>query len=53
MIIFRDEIESLVPPLSLQIVRVLVDPPPEWRGETGYVHEAALDRLYSERFEWV
>ncbi len=44
-IIFCNEIEALAKRLSLTIVHVLVDPPPEWRGETGYVDEALLDRV--------
>jgi predicted ferric reductase len=44
-IIFRNEIESLAQRMSLQVVHVLVDPPPEWRGETGYVDEALLERV--------
>ncbi len=44
-IIFRDEIDSLAQRMSLQIVHVLVDPPPGWHGETGYVDEAMLEKV--------
>jgi len=44
-IIFRNEIESLAQTLALRIVHVLLEPPPGWQGETGFVDEALLDRV--------
>jgi len=44
-IIFRNEIESLREALALRVVHVLVEPPPGWQGETGFVDEALLDRV--------
>jgi predicted ferric reductase len=44
-VIFRDEIESLREVLSLQVVHVLQEPPPEWAGETGLLNAALFRRL--------
>lgn len=41
---FREEIESLERRLALTVVRVLEEPPPDWRGETGRISTALLDR---------
>jgi len=44
-IIFRHEIQSLARELSLKVVHVLVEPPPQWNGETGFVDRELLDRI--------
>ena len=42
--LFREEIEALRGRLSLDVVHVLHDPEPSWRGETGYVDAKLLRR---------
>ena len=39
---FRAEIDRLAATLSLRVIHVLEDPPPDWRGPTGYVTPAIL-----------
>lgn len=52
-IAFRDELESLRSRLRLTLVLVLEDPPSDWRGETGRIDRALLDRhLPAESREW-
>lgn len=41
---FREEIEQLADQLSMKIVHVLGEPPPDWQGETGYVDASVLRR---------
>lgn len=41
---FREEIESLRGRLALDVVHVLHDPEPSWRGETGYIDADVLRR---------
>lgn len=47
---FREAIEDLRRHLNLQVVFVLVEPPEEWTGETGFITAEVLDRhLPSDR----
>lgn len=41
---FREEIEQLQDALSLQVVHVLEKPPEGWKGETGFITQAILER---------
>lgn len=41
---FREEIEQLASQLTLKIVHVLGEPPPDWQGERGYVDAGVLRR---------
>lgn len=41
-ILFRTELEHLAERLPLKITHVLQEPPPGWRGRTGFVTEAVL-----------
>lgn len=41
---FADEIEAMAPAIGLTVVHVLLEPPPGWQGETGYVDSAVLAR---------
>jgi len=41
---FREEIESLPNRLNLSVVHVLQEPPPDWKGETGFVTTDILRR---------
>jgi NAD(P)H-flavin reductase len=34
-VLFREEIEALASRLTLRVVHVLQEPPPDWRGATG------------------
>jgi predicted ferric reductase len=43
-VIFRDELDELQGPLQLTLVHVLQQPPEGWRGESGYLDAAMLDR---------
>ena len=43
-IAFREELERLQSELNLQGVHVLLEPPPEWNGERGFVSEDVLRR---------
>lgn len=41
---FREEIEALRPRLRLDVVHVVQEPPPDWRGATGLLTEPVLRR---------
>jgi predicted ferric reductase len=43
-IIFRNRIDELATRLSLTVVHVLEDPPPDWTAETGYLDADILTR---------
>lgn len=43
-IAFREEIEHLAARLPLRVVHVLLEPPPGWTGESGYVTRDVLAR---------
>lgn len=43
-VIFREDLESMEQDLQLRLVHVLTDPPAGWRGETGYIDAALLER---------
>lgn len=47
-IVFRDEIERLQARLALTVIHILEEADPDWRGETGFVNEALLDRHLPE-----
>lgn len=46
---FRQELDELQQDLDLRVVHVLSDPDSSWKGETGYVDRALLERHLSER----
>lgn len=43
-IVFADEIDALAERIDMQVVDVLLEPPPDWRGERGYVDAGVLQR---------
>jgi 3-phenylpropionate/trans-cinnamate dioxygenase ferredoxin reductase subunit len=43
-VIFREELEALKTALNLQVVHVLLKPPPGWSGETGFVTPLILEK---------
>lgn len=43
-IAFREELEDLSQRLSLRIVHVLIEPPPDWKDESGFVTREVLER---------
>jgi predicted ferric reductase len=43
-IIFREELDDLKTRLDLTLVHVLTDPPEGWKGETGFITAALLER---------
>jgi predicted ferric reductase len=43
-IAFREELEALTGRLHLRVVHVLLEPPPDWNGERGFVTEEVLMR---------
>lgn len=52
---FREELDALSKRLDLTVVHVLLEPPPQWRGECGFVTEDALMRhlpVTRHRFEY-
>jgi predicted ferric reductase len=48
-LLFRDELASLSRRLRLTVVEVLSQPPPDWRGEAGYVDADLLARVLPRR----
>lgn len=42
--VFAAEIAALAPAIGLTVVPVLLEPPPGWQGETGFVDRAVLAR---------
>jgi predicted ferric reductase len=53
---FREELERLSQRLDLKIVHVLLEPPPDWSGERGFVTEDLLRRhlpAARENFEYL
>ena len=44
-VIFREELEVLQQKLNLNLVHVLLEPPPDWRGETGFVTQQLLQKV--------
>lgn len=47
---FREELDSLAQRLNLRVVHVLLEPPPQWTGEQGFIRAEVLDRhLPAER----
>lgn len=43
-IAFREELDELATRLQLRVVHVLLEPPPDWAGERGFVTEEVLMR---------
>jgi predicted ferric reductase len=43
-ITFRDELPALEAKLNLEVIMVLTTSPEGWRGESGYIDQALLDR---------
>jgi predicted ferric reductase len=41
---FRDELEALREKLELRVVHVLLEPPADWNGESGFVTREVLER---------
>ena len=41
-VIFREELEALKERLNLRLVHVLTKPPPDWKGESGFVTQQLL-----------
>lgn len=48
---FRDQLDSLLGRLNLEIVYVLTDPAPGWTGERGYVTAEVLKRHLPKQFK--
>jgi predicted ferric reductase len=48
---FLDEFDKLSERLALQVVLVLQEPPPDWRGERGRIDEGLLRRYLPQRYE--
>ena len=48
---YREEIEELQKSLNLQVNHVLLTPPPDWQGETGFVTGEILERYLPEKWE--
>ena len=44
-VIFREELEALKEQLNLQLVHVLNDPPPDWKGESGFITTEVLQKV--------
>lgn len=52
---FREELERLSQRLDLKVVHLLLEPPPDWQGETGFVTEDVLMRhlpITRHRFDY-
>jgi predicted ferric reductase len=47
-IVFRDELDALQGHGRAEVVHVLYEPEDGWRGETGYIDAALLDRVLGE-----
>lgn len=43
-VVFREELEQLVQRLDLRVVHALLEPPPDWSGECGYITHDVLAR---------
>lgn len=43
-IVFRDELDAIAARTGLRVVHALLEPPPDWTGETGYVTREVLAR---------
>jgi predicted ferric reductase len=43
-IVFADEIRALAADINMKVVDVLLEPPPDWRGERGFVDAGVLER---------
>jgi len=53
-VLFREELESLKGVLNLQVVHVLREPPPGWKGVTGILSDAVLrDSLPPESCKFI
>jgi predicted ferric reductase len=47
---FREELDQLAQRMSLTVVHVLSDPPPDWTGEAGYVTSDLLSRCLPSNY---
>lgn len=45
---FREELEQLRARLPLRVVHVLLEPPPQWQGASGFISKAVLQRHLPE-----
>lgn len=45
---FREELETLAQRLDLRVVHALLEPPPGWAGESGYITQEVLARHLPE-----
>lgn len=43
-IVFADEIKALAAKINMKVVDVLLEPPPDWRGEHGFVDAGVFQR---------
>lgn len=48
-VLFRDELAALAEELPLTLIHVIETPPADWRGETGRIDGALLDRCLPAR----
>lgn len=46
--VFREEIDAIGAATGMRVVHVLLEPPPEWTGETGYITGEVLARHLPE-----
>ena len=44
-VIFREELETLKERLDLRLAHVLVEPPPDWKGESGFITQDLLQKV--------
>lgn len=54
-VIFREELEALQERLDLRLLHVLTKPPAGWRGESGFVTQALLQKILpgdAHRYEY-
>ena len=47
-IIFREELETLKERLDLHLTHVLVEPPPDWKGEPGFITQDLLQKVFPD-----
>ena len=47
-VIFREELEVLKKRLDLRLVDILTEPPPDWRGESGFITQQLLQKVLAD-----
>ena len=47
-VIFREELEVLKKRLDLRLVHILTEPPPDWRGESGFITQQLLQKVLAD-----